>query len=128
MYAYPVVRIYFIYHLLLLCYLVVYCVVRLLIPHENSRFREPKAQTTDGVIHSAEPSFLSSSCLTIARWDRVRSRLVAEHGFTRALSVGTVFVELLGGWILVGRSRGLWLCCMAFSASDVYRITADQLR
>jgi len=65
MYAYPVLRIYFLYYLLLLCYLVVYCVARLLIPpHKSSWFRDPTAQTTDGGIHSAEPSFLSSSGLT----------------------------------------------------------------
>ena len=65
MYAYLVLRIYFLYYLLLPCYLVVYCVAPSLIPpHKSSLLRDPTAQTTEGVIHSAEPLFLSSSGLT----------------------------------------------------------------
>jgi len=45
---------------------------------------------------------------------------------TQALPV--IGIGLLGGWVSIAGSCGLLLCCMAFSASDVYHLTADKLR
>jgi len=53
------------YHLLQLCYLFVCCVAFVIYTtHESASPRDPAAQTADGVIHTADPSFWSSSGLT----------------------------------------------------------------
>jgi len=58
----------------------------------------------------------------------VGSSLVTGSGFSQALPVDNISVGLLGGWTSVVGSYGLWLYCMALSASAVYRLTVDQLR
>ena len=54
--------------------------------------------------------------------------MVAERSFPEALPVVIIAIGLLGGWVSIAGSCGLLLCCMAFSASDVYHLTADKLR
>jgi hypothetical protein len=35
---------------------------------------------------------------------------------------------MLGGWVSIFGASGPLLCCMALSASEVYRLTVDKLR
>ena len=56
-------------------------------------------------------------------------KLVAERGCSQALPVEDFLVGQLRGWTLVGGALvGCFLCCMALSASDIYRLTVEQLR
>ena len=54
--------------------------------------------------------------------------MVAERGF---YSCTPIFILPSAGWavgILVWGARGLLLCCIALSASGVYRLTTEELR
>ena len=54
--------------------------------------------------------------------------LVAKRGCPQALPRNCVAIRLLGGRGSVFGSRGLVLCCMSLSASEVYHLTVDELR
>jgi len=52
----------FVYYLVSLYYVDVYCVaLSLTLPHKSSSLRDPTAQTTDGDVHSADPPLFSPS-------------------------------------------------------------------
>ena len=96
--------------------------------HKSPVLRVPAAQTADGYSTVRAPVFPSSATFCYRVATPRAEVLVAERGFTQALPVVYAAFGLLGVWASVVGSCGLWFCCMALSASEVYRLTVDQSR
>ena len=97
--------------------------------HGGLDFRGSVAQTASGdFVVRALGSFHLEREPHFGVCDPEGSFLVAERGFPQALPSIGVAIGLLGGRGSVLAPRGLLLCCMALSASEVYHLTVDGLR
>jgi hypothetical protein len=95
---------------------------------QESLVRDSAAQTSDGDLIVQAPSSTSSASLLLRVCDPVGSSFGSRARFYSGIPKYNIAISLLGCCFSIPGSCGPLLCCMAVSATGVYRLAVEELR